>query len=138
MLTFDLLNEVDRIQSEMNRLFSTARPTSSNSYPALNIWAGDNKLVATAELPGIDPNKLDIAVEGNVLTLRGERPEPELKDDESWVRQERGSGVFVRTFELPYRIEANKVDAKYSNGVLTLTLPRAEEDKPKKIPIKAA
>lgn len=137
MMALDLLNEVSRLQQEMNRLFTGVRTAPSNA-PALNIWAGDDALFVTTELPGIDPATLDLSVEDNVLTLKGERPEPELKEGETWVRRERASGAFERSFELPYRIESDKVEAKYSKGFLFLTLPRAEAEKPRKIQITAS
>lgn len=138
MLTFDLLNQMDRLQEEMNRLFSTTRTVRTSAFPALNIWTGDDHAYLTAELPGIDPTQLDISVNGNELTLKGVRPESQLKDGEAWIRQERDSGTFVRTFEFPFRVESDKVEARYSKGVLYLTLPRAEAEKPKKIQVRAA
>jgi HSP20 family protein len=138
MMTLDLLNEVDRLQEQMNRLFSGAAAIPTANAPALNIWASDDGLMASVELPGIDPNKLDISVDGDVLTLRGAYPEEQLKEGEAWVRQERPTGSFVRTFQLPFRVETDKIDAKYKNGVLYLTLPRAEAEKPKRISVKAA
>lgn len=138
MLTLDLLSEVDRIQDQMNRLFQGASASPTTASPALNIWASEDALMASAELPGIDTNQLDISVNGDVLTLRGSYPERQLKEGENWVRQERPEGSFVRTFQLPFRVESDKVDAKYRNGVLYLTLPRAEAEKPKKIAVKAA
>lgn len=140
MLTLDLLDQVDRLQEEMNRLFAHRGEAAMASLtaPALNAWAGDETLTVTAELPGIDINQLDIAVNGNVLTLRGQYPEPELKDGESWIRRERPSGAFVRTFELPFRVESDRVEATYRNGLLFVTLPRAESEKPKRIEVKAA
>ena len=138
MLTLDLLNEVDRIQDQMNRLFQGASSAQAVASPALNLWASENALMASAELPGIDTNKLDISVNGNMLTIRGAYPEQQLKSGENWVRQERPEGSFVRLFQLPFQVETEKVEAKYRNGVLYLTLPRAEAEKPKRISVKAA
>lgn len=138
MLTIDLLTEVDRLQDQMNRLFQGASIAPTVASPALNIWAGENAITASAELPGIDTTKLDISVNGNVLTIRGAYPEQQLKSGESWIRQERQEGSFVRVFQLPFHVEAEKVEANYRNGVLSVTLPRAESEKPKRIAVKAA
>jgi HSP20 family protein len=138
MLTVNLLSEVDRLQEEMNRLFQGTTASPSTNSPALNIWASEDALMATAELPGMDTSKLDISVNGDALTIRGSHSEPELKEGETWIRQEKSAGTFARTFQLPFRVEADKVDAKYKNGVLYLTLPRAEAEKPKRIAVKSA
>lgn len=138
MMTLDFLNEVDRLQDQMNRLFQGASTTQAVSSPALNLWASENALMASAELPGIDTDKLDISVNGNVLTIRGAYTEQQLKTGENWVRQERPEGSFVRVFQLPFQVDTEKVEAKYRNGVLYLTLPRAEAEKPNRISVKAA
>jgi HSP20 family protein len=138
MLTLDFLNDVDRLHDQMNRLFQGASTTQAVASPALNIWVSENAIMASAELPGIDTNKLDISVNGNVLTIRGAYPEQQLKNGENWVRQERPEGSFVRVFQLPFQVETEKVDATYRNGILYLTLPRAEAEKPKRISVKAA
>jgi len=140
MVTLDLLNEVNRLQGEVNRLFSRGTPGLSTTAdaPGLNVWATDNELQVKAELPGIDPNQVDVQVQGDELTLRGSLPQRELKEGEQWLRQEHVPFSFVRTLRLPFRVESDKVNAQYINGILTLTLPRAESEKPKRIQIKAA
>ena len=138
MLTLDLLNEVDRLQDQMNRLFQGSSTAQAVATPALNVWASENALMASAELPGIDTNKLDISVNGNVLTIRGAYPGQQLKTGDNWVRQERPEGSFLRVFQLPFQVETEKVEAKYRYGVLYLTLPQAEAEKPKRISVKAA
>jgi len=92
--------------------------------------------MVTAELPGIDPKAVDISLTGKSVTLRASRQPDDAKDGESYHRRERWYGQFSRTIDLPYVIDAAKVDARFSRGVLHLTLPRAEEEKPKKIAIK--
>jgi HSP20 family protein len=81
---------------------------------------------------------LDIAVVENTLTLSGERTPAELAEGEVYHRRERGSGKFTRSFQLPFNVEANNVQAVYEKGVLRITLPRAEADKPRRITVKAA
>ena len=140
MLTLELLNEADRLHDEVNRLFLRGNPRqmATADAPALNAWASDHVLRVTAELPGIDPNQVDVSVQGDQLTLRGSLPERSLKEGERWVRQEHTPYTFVRSFRLPFRVESDKIEAQYANGILTLTLPRAESEKPKRIQIKAA
>jgi HSP20 family protein len=126
----------------MNRVFANM-PASSESritpgYPAMNVWTNEDGVVVTAELPGIDPDALDIAVVENTLTLSGEREPVELGEGEVYHRRERGYGKFTRSFQLPFNVEADKVQAVYEKGVLNITLPRAEADKPRKIIVKAA
>jgi len=133
---------MERLRREMNRLFASF-PTISGAlvapgYPAMNVWTNEDSAVVTAELPGIDPEKLDIAVVENTLTLSGERKPLELAEGDVYHRRERGYGKFTRSFQLPFNVEANNVQAVYEKGVLRITLPRAEADKPRKIVVKAA
>jgi len=139
---FGVLTEVDRIQDEFARLFgrlgSFAAPTGGGvSTPLLNVWEDDHALYAEADLPGLDPAKLDVFVtEGNQLTITGERTAPEVKGA-TWVRQERPFGQFTRVVGLQVLVDADKVAANYENGVLRLTLPKSEAAKPRKIAVKA-
>jgi len=135
-------NEMERLRREMNRAFANIPATSESrvtaGYPAMNVWTNENGAVITAELPGIDPEALDIAVVENMLTLSGERHPIELAEGEVYHRRECGYGKFTRSFQLPFNVEAGKVQAMYEKGVLHITLPRAEADKPRKIVVKAA
>ena len=121
----------------MQRAFSRLATASATEFPAVNAWvAGDTALVTT-ELPGVDPKKIDISVAGKSLTLRGSREPEELKENESYHRRERWYGQFAKTLELPFDIESARVEAKFSKGILSITLPRAEADKPRKIAVKS-
>jgi HSP20 family protein len=104
----------------------------------MNVWANEEGLVVTAELPGIDSETLDISVVNNTLTLKGNRAPENLGEGEVYHRREREYGNFARAFQLPFDIEANAVEAVYDKGVLQITLPRAEADKPKKITVRVA
>lgn len=134
--------EMEKLQREMNRLFTgvygepAMRPPVS--YPAIDVWTSENGAVVTAELPGADPADIDISVVGDTLTLNGSRKPDALQEGEKYHRRERGFGNFVRTFQLPFQVEADKVEAMFDRGVLHISLPRAEADKPRKIAIKAA
>ncbi|MBN2044100.1 MAG: Hsp20/alpha crystallin family protein [Anaerolineales bacterium] len=133
--------EMDRIQREMDRLFSGYSPSAHRaapSYPPINIWTKEEGQVITAEMPGIDPDKIEIDVVADSITLSGERnPDPE-QEGMIYHRRERNHGKFSRTIQLPFMVDANKVEAKFTDGVLQITLPRAEADKPKKIAVKSA
>jgi HSP20 family protein len=130
---------MDRLQREMNRLFEpfAGGRGGTGNFPAVNIWTGEDNVLLTAEIPGVDPEKLEVTVKDNTVTIRGSREAEELKEGESYLRQERGAGTFVRSFALPFQVEEGKVSAQYQKGILQLTLPRAEEDKPKKITVNA-
>lgn len=131
--------ELDRLHREMNRLFEpfAGGASGTGNFPAVNIWSGDDKALLTAELPGIDPDKLEVTLKDNTLTIRGIRERDELKDGESYLRQERGAGTFVRSISLPFKVDDARISAEYQKGILQLTLPRAEADKPRKITVNA-
>jgi len=129
--------EILRLQQEMNRLFSAAGQSAATDYPAINVWEKDGAALIRAELPGIDPENIDISVADNTVTISGTRKTQELTEGESYLRQERIPGGFRRTIQMPFRVEAKGVDAKYEKGILSVTLPRAHEDLPKKIKINA-
>jgi len=125
--------EMDRLRNEFDRLLG-GLPRYETAYPPVNLWSGEDKLVLTAELAGVKPEDLDISVEGDVVTLRGTR-NAQREETRTYHRAERSSGQFLRTVELPYRVDADKVDAKLANGVLRLTLPRTEAERPKRIEV---
>lgn len=129
--------EMERLQQDMNRLLSRESTPYSTTFPAVNIWASDQDVIITAEVPGVDPENLDITVAENVLKLTGSRKPEELKPGEVSHRRERVSGEFARTFRLPFAVDSGKVDASCEKGILKVRLPRAEADKPKKIAIKS-
>lgn len=131
----DVMPEMLNLQREVNRLFSSVGQKSPGNYPAVNIWEENEKAVLAAELPGLDPEKIDISVMGDVVTVAGETLPVKFNEGESYVRQERNSGSFKRSIQLPFQIDAKDVEAKYEKGVLTITLPRMKEDLPKKIKI---
>ena len=136
----ELFGDMTRFQDEFQRMFGRnvfGAPRFVAAGPAMNVWADDQAVYAEVDLPGVDVDKLDISVtEGNKLTIQGERPVLELPNA-VWHRQERGAGTFTRSLTLPTMVDADKVEAKFENGVLQLTLPRAEAAKPRKIAVKA-
>ncbi len=131
--------EMDQLQREMNRLFdanSRGRVFSSPSYPAINIWTNDDGQVISAEMPGVQPEDINIDVTGDALSISGVRKPDEVAKDAHYHRRERSYGSFSRTIQLPFMVDTNEVEASFENGVLLIRLPRAEADKPKKITIK--
>lgn len=127
----ELHREGDRVFGSPQR----PRPSRTVHYPPVNVWAGEEDLVATAEIPGVDVNELDIAVEDDRLTIRGKRRIPQPGKGERYHRFERSHGAFARALTLPCRVESSKVSASYKDGVLTITLPMADDDKPRKIAV---
>ena len=135
--------EMNRLQREMNQLFGSSYgtggdgwPTLAGSFPALNLWQDEGAVYAEAELPGMDLNDLEIFVTGgNQLSIKGERKQPKLEKG-TWHRQERGFGSFARVINLPVDVNPERVEARLVNGVLTITLPKSEAAKPRKITVK--
>ena len=132
--------EMERLRRDMNHLFAQM-PTGfagdvGPTFPAINVWTDEDGAVVTAELPGVVPDDIDVSVVGDTLTLKGSRQPDEMEDEGTYHRRERRHGTFTRTFQLPFHIQPDQVEATFGDGVLQMALPRAEEDKPKKISIK--
>jgi HSP20 family protein len=136
----DVQLEMSRLQNEMNRLFSrqgNGNPSPSRPYPAINLWEDGDRFMVEAELPGMELDDIEIFVDGgNQLTIKGER-KALAQDNGTWHRQERGFGQFVRTVTLSANVDTERVEAKLKNGVLTISLPKPDEVKPRKITVKA-
>ena len=136
-LGFDPFVELRRMQTEMSRLFSGFSATTARDFPPINIWLGENSVVVTAELPGVTREDVTISLQEDVLTLEGKR-EPKVQENVNWQRRERAYGTFSRAVQLPFRVDADKVQAHFNNGILEIELQRLEADRPKKIEIRAA
>lgn len=135
------LSELNRLQEEMNMLFDRffgrrSLLSDTGVFPAVNVAEDDDNLYITAELPGINPQDIDLTVEEESVVIKGERKLEEEGEEVSYHRREREGGSFSRTITLPTRVVAEKASAEAKDGVLTLKLPKAEEAKPKKIEIK--
>jgi len=134
--------EMDRLSQAMNRLFDSSydappSPTGNVTWsPAVDVAEDKDKIVLLADVPGVAEKDLDIQIEKDVLTLRGERALDRKTDGEHTRRYERVSGGFVRSFTLPPTIDVEHVTAALKDGVLTLTLPKKPEAQPKKIGIR--
>jgi HSP20 family protein len=132
--------DFDRLQREMNRIVNDFAPGTSGNFPPINVWAGEESVFLTAELPGVEPDQLDVSIVGDSVTLSGERSAQQSGDNGGdqgvkYHRQERWQGSFSRSMQLPFRIDAENVEANFRNGVLEIRLPRAAEDKPRKISV---
>ena len=132
----DPSSDVQRLRREMDRIFTDYGQTAAREMPPVNAWVGESDAVVSAELPGIDPDAIDISVVGDTLTIGGSREAEPLREGESYHRQERGFGKFSRSLQLPFHVDVDKVDAKYEKGVVVITLPRSEAEKPRKIEVK--
>ena len=132
----DMLN----IQDEMNRLFNNfARSSESDRdvlwSPMVDIFENEDEITVNVEIPGMGKDDVKISIQDNVLTLKGEKKQDKEMKDKNFHRVERAYGTFERSFSLPSSIQTDKVKATTKDGVLTVTLPKAEESKPKEIDI---
>lgn len=122
---------------QMSRALYRIGGNSTVEFPAVNVWVSGDKAVVTTEIPGVNPDELEITAVKDTLTFRGMRKIEELREGDTYHRRERWSGQFTKTLQLPFAVEAGKVEARFARGVLYVTLPRAEADKPRKISIKS-
>jgi HSP20 family protein len=129
-------------QREVGRLFETMEPVQhwrvARGVPPINLYDAGERYVLTAQLPGVGPEEVDLSITGETLTMRGDRKRTEGVGEESYRRQERQFGRWTRTVTLPDRVDSNNVSASFANGVLTVTLPKAEEAKPRQISVTPA
>jgi len=129
------------LQDHVNRLFSEvferkAEESSLTAWaPSVDIYETEQELVVKADLPEVDPKDLDIRVENNILTIRGERKFEKKVNEENYLRVERAYGSFARSFTLANTVNSEAIKADYQNGVLTLSIPKKEEAKPKQIKV---
>ncbi len=138
---FQPFRGVSTLQDQINRLFSETFDRSSDEAnltpwaPAVDIFETEHELVVKADLPDIKPEELDIRVENNILTIRGERKFEKKVDESNYLRVERAYGSFSRSFSLANTVNTEAIKADYQNGVLTLSIPKREEAKPKQIKV---
>ncbi|HWB00136.1 MAG TPA: Hsp20/alpha crystallin family protein [Pirellulales bacterium] len=134
------LPQIGQFRSEMDRLFDDffrqGPVTGARAFPPVNIWEREHEFVAEAELPGLKHEDLEIQVVGNELTIKGRRVDT-AQDNATYHRRERGAGEFARVLRLPAEVDADKVQATLRDGVLTLTLPKSEKARPRKINVTA-
>src|ERR1700756_1839502 len=132
---------VNSLQEQLNRLFNEAFDRSADESsittwaPAVDIFESEHELVVKADLPDVKPEELDIRVENNILTIRGERKFEKKVDEKNYLRVERSYGSFARSFSLANTVNTEAIKADYKDGVLTLSIPKREEAKPKQIKV---
>ncbi len=144
--------ELDILSNEINRMFNSAYKVNSKnrmtnalaskhttcSYPKINIYNHDDKLYVEAVAPGIDPAKIEVTLTENVLSISGEKEANHRENIEAVHRSERSKGKFVRTIEIPSDVDAQTVEAQYKNGILLISLSKAEKTKPRSIEVKVS
>src|SRR5882724_9844880 len=141
MRTLTSFRGTSTLQDQINRLFNDAFERSGQESnltawaPAVDIYENEHELVVKADLPEVDPKDLDIRVENNILSIRGERKFEKKVNEENYLRVERAYGSFARSFTLANTVNAEAIKADYQNGVLTLGIPKKEEAKPKQIKV---
>lgn len=133
--------EFSTLSGRLNRMLQDFPREDENDFlgsfrPTVDIFDKGSEIVLHAELPGIKKEDIDVRVENNVLTLRGKKDRKDEVKEEGYFRSERVYGTFSRSFSLPTTVNVSKISAEYKDGVLTLTIPKAEEAKPRQIDIK--
>jgi HSP20 family protein len=139
----DPFQELDRLQRQMDYLFQNVAgrdryPRRAGVYPLVNVFEDQDHIYVRAELPGVNPEDLDITIKEQHLVIRGERKIPTEEKNANYHRRERESGFFRRVLRLPAQVDPNKVEAACKDGVLTITLAKPEEVKPRQISVKGA
>ena len=131
--------ELDQLTSRLGQVFGTEWPTPANGgswFPAVNVEESGDELMLTAEVPGMTQDEIDIELENNILTIRGEKSDERTEgDDKRYHVWERRSGSFQRSFTLPRTVRSEDIRAEYENGILTIRMPKAPEAKSRKIQI---
>jgi HSP20 family protein len=141
MRTLTSFRGTSTLQDQINRLFNDTFERAGQESnlttwaPAVDIYENEHELVVKADLPDVDPKDLDIRVENNILSIRGERKFEKKVNEDNYLRVERAYGSFSRSFSLANTVNADGIKADYQNGVLTLNIPKREEAKPKQIKV---
>lgn len=137
-------SELTTVRDAMDALFDQAlvrRPrsllTAMGESLAVDMYETENEVVVKATVPGVKPEDIDVSVVGDTLTIKGETKEEENVERQNYIRRERRYGRFSRTLSLPSHVNTSKAEAEFEDGVLTLTLPKAEEAKAKTITVKS-
>ena len=146
LVRWDPFRDLVSIQDELSRLFGRTfggsevlRPSAGADWtPSMDVYEAEDQIVATLELPGIEPDNVDVSVEDSILTISGRREFSDEVKEESYHRVERRYGSFTRAITLPQTADTEKVNADFDNGVLTIEVGKAEKAKPKKIQVKAS
>ncbi|EQA36415.1 Hsp20/alpha crystallin family protein [Leptospira inadai serovar Lyme str. 10] len=130
----DLFHQMRRMQNRIHNLFDPVWE-GGRAFPAVNVYSNEDRIIVTAEVPGLSPEDLEITVAHNLLTIHGEIKDPAQESGTKPRRLERSRGKFKRALELPVAVDSEKVQATVKDGVLTLALPVQESEKPRRIKI---
>jgi len=144
LIAWQPLGDLVSLRDVMDRLFEESFPRM-RVWPsmlgpealALDIYETEDNAVVTMTVPGVQPEDIEITITGDILTIKGETKSEENVEKESYIRQERRYGAFKRSVSLPGSLVADKAEASFENGILTLTIPKSEETKPKIIKVQA-
>lgn len=141
VVRFDPFRDITSLRDEMNRLFSRTLGEGASAgsawTPAVDIFDTAEAIVLKAELPGLTPDDIDIEVDDNVLTIKGERRFEDKVEEGRYYRLERAYGQFSRSVTLPQGVKADEISASFDQGVLQVRVPKADEVKPRKISVAA-
>ena len=132
-----LQQHMDDLISNFSREFDGGQWPSTELRPSIDVSETDEAIQVHVDLPGMKPEDVNVEVRGNILQITGERKEEREEQGKTWHRTERRVGKFARAMTLPCDVQDKKVEAEYCNGVLNITLPKAEKAKSQKIPVKA-
>lgn len=134
-----LRRQMDEVfNRSLSSFFDDGTETMSSWAPAMDVLERENEIVLRAELPGLSEQDVEITVENNTLSLRGEKRFEEEENEGAYRRVERRYGSFYRSFSLPSTVDRDRIDASFKNGVLEVVLPKVEQAKPRKIAVKAS
>ena len=140
--SFNEFGSIAKTINDLNRAFNVGFPrfgdeglVKGNWNPTVDVYEDHDRIVLEADLPGVKPGEFELAIENNVLTLKGERKFEKKTEDGNYHRVERSYGSFTRSFTLPSTVDVNSVGADFKDGVLKVTLPRREETKPRQIQV---
>ncbi|HID56852.1 TPA: Hsp20/alpha crystallin family protein [Candidatus Poribacteria bacterium] len=131
---WDPFAEIEALQRAVNRLFENFAGRSEVTYPPVNVCDTGESYVVRAWMPGVKREDINLSVMADTLTIQGEKREPQVKDG-NFYRRERSFGRFHKVVELPTEVNAEGVKARYQDGILTVTLPKAESAKPRQITV---
>ncbi len=137
-MAFVYRDPFEKLQRELERMLDGPGGSVFTLYPPMNVFDGAEAYVVKAEVPGVAPDRVEIHVEDDTPTVRGERAFSEPGKNAAYHRRERGQGHFRRVVRLPGRIVADEAKAQYRDGILTITIPKAKEARPRRIQIQAA
>jgi HSP20 family protein len=144
MIRWDPARDLMSLRQAMDKLFeeSVIRPPGftleigSGNIP-VDVFQTENEVVVKATIPGVKPEEVDVSISGDVLTIKAERKEEEETKEKDYLRRESRYGMFSRSVTLPVNVQADKAEANFDNGILTLNLPKSEQAKPRQIKVQS-